>query len=273
MPQTLETIYDIPLKEIEISEDNVRESRPTTDLDELAASIKLHGLLQPVVLKGEYGSPKYELIGGQRRYLAHERLGRRTIRAVFAGKNLKKTDIVIRSLVENLQRVDLEYADTAKAVTYLYRKFNNDEYAVAQHTGLSIQKIREFIEIEARATPKMKKLLHAGTVSASDVKRAIRAAQDDMSKAEELIDLIVEHRPTGHQKRRLVAYAEQHSSASAKKIFTEAMKPAVEQNLVISLPSTLIEALRKATKSLKVEADDLAVQILSEWLETQGFAA
>jgi hypothetical protein len=51
------------------------------------------------------------------------------------------------------------------------------------------------------------------------------------------------------------------------------MKPAVEQNLVISLPTDLIEALKKATKSLKVEADELAVQILSEWLESQGFAA
>lgn len=273
MPQTLQTIYDIPLKEIEISEDNVRESRPTTDLDELAASIKLHGLLQPVVLKGEYGNPKYELIGGQRRLLAHEKLGRKTIRAVFAGRNLSKTDIVIRSLVENLQRVELEYEDTAKAVTYLYRKFGNDEGAVAQHTGLSIRRIREFVEIEARATPRMKKLLHKGNVSPSDVKRAIRAAQDNMKKAEELLDLIIEHRPTGHQKRRLVAYAEQHSSETAKKIFNEAMKPAVEQNLVISLPSDLIEALKKATKSLKVEADELAVQILSEWLESQGFAA
>ncbi len=273
MPQTLQTIHDIPLKEIEISEDNVRESRPTTDLDELAASIRLHGLLQPVVLKGEYGHPRYELIGGQRRLLAHEKLGRRTMRAVFAGKDLDKTDIVIRSLVENLQRVELEYADTAKAVTYLYRKFGSDEHAVAQHTGLSIRKIREFVEIEARATPRMKKLMQKGNVSPSDVKRAIRAAQDNMRKAEELLDLILEHRPTGHQKRRLVAYAEQHSSESAKKIFNEAMKPAVEQNLVISLPTDLIEALKKATNALKVEADELAVRILSEWLESQGFAA
>src|SRR5258708_3288998 len=271
--QTLQTIHDIPLKEIEISEDNVRESRPTTDLDELAASIRLHGLLQPVVLKGEYGHPRYELIGGQRRLLAHEKLGRRTIRAVFAGKDLDKTDIVIRSLVENLQRVELEYEDTAKAVTYLYRKFGSDEHAVAQHTGLSIRKIRECVEIEARATPRMKKLMQKGNVSPSDVKRAIRAAQDNMRKAEELLDLILEHRPTGHQKRRLVAYAEQHSSESAKKIFNEAMKPAVEQNLVISLPTDLIEALKKATNALKVEADELAVRILSEWLESQGFAA
>jgi hypothetical protein len=72
-------IYDIRLKDIEISDDNVRESRATTDLDELAASIELLGLLQPVVLKGEPGKPKYELIGGQRRFLAHQTSLSRTL--------------------------------------------------------------------------------------------------------------------------------------------------------------------------------------------------
>lgn len=271
-PAALVQIYDIPLKEIEISEDNVRESRPGTDLEELASSIKLHGLLQPVVLKGVYGSGKYELIGGQRRYLAHQRLGRTKIRAVFAGSNLSKTDVIIRSLVENLQRVELEYEDTAKAVTYLYKQCGNDDRKVAEETGLSLRRVRDFIEIEARATPKMKSLLHSKKISASDVKRAIRAAQDNLKKAEELVELIVENKPTSHQKRRLVNLGKENSSASAKKIFSEAMKPAVEQNLVITLPDELIKALAKATKSLKVDADELATQILSEWLESQGFS-
>lgn len=268
----LNQIYDIPLKQIEISDDNVRESRPETDLDELTASIKLHGLLQPVVLQGQFGAQKYKLIGGQRRYLAHQRLRMPTIRAIFAGTNLSKTDVVIRSLVENLQRVDLEYEDTAKAVTYLYKQFGNDEHQVAQHTGLSVRKVRDFIEIEARATDRMKKLLHSRKVSPSDVKRAIRAAQDNMKKAEELVDLIIENKPTVHQKRRLVNLGKENSSASAKKIFTEAMKPAIEQNIVITLPNKLIEALQRATNKLKLEPEELATQILSDWLEGQGFS-
>lgn len=103
---TLLQIYDISLGDIEISEDNVRESRPETDLDELAASIKLHGLLQPVVLKGVFGKPKYELIGGQRRYLAHERLRKSKIRAVFAGSNLTKTDVIITTSATEVHSED-----------------------------------------------------------------------------------------------------------------------------------------------------------------------
>src|SRR6202034_2936766 len=110
----LGTIHDLPLKQIHVSEDNVRHHDPTRDLDELAASIKRHGLLQPVVLLGDFGKPPYELIGGQRRFLAHEqKLTWPTIRAVFAGK-LSESEAVVRSLVENVQRLPLGYEDTAK---------------------------------------------------------------------------------------------------------------------------------------------------------------
>jgi ParB-like chromosome segregation protein Spo0J len=217
------------------------------------------------------GHPPYELIGGQRRFLAHRQvLKAKTIRAVFVG-DISKTESVIRSLVENLQRVELEYGDTADAVTYLYKKFGNDERKVQEQTGLSIRKVREFIEIEARATPHMKQLLKTKQVSVADVKRAIRAAQDNLRKADELLDLIVEYQPTSHQKRRLVSFGEQNKLASAGKILKEATKPTVEQNLIITLPDEVIAALKKATKSLSIEADELAAQVLTEWLRAQGF--
>ena len=95
--QPLGTIHDIPLDDIQISEDNVRHQDPTKDLEELAASIKRHGLLQPVVLNGEYGQAPYELISGQRRFLAHQQILKwPKIRAVFAGK-LTQPEAVVRS--------------------------------------------------------------------------------------------------------------------------------------------------------------------------------
>jgi ParB family chromosome partitioning protein len=265
----LETIHEILLKDIHIGDDNVRLSDATRDLDELMASIKKHGLLQPVVLNGEYGHPPYELVSGQRRFLAHERLKLREIRAVFAG-NLSKTQAVVRSLVENLQRLELEYDDTAQAVTYLFEKLG-DVKAVHEETGLSIRKIQDFILIEARATSRMKSLLKRKKVTPADVKRAIRAAQDDLKKAEELLDLIVKYRPTSHQKRRIVMYGEKKKSASARHILEEAMKPHVEQNIVISLPDDLRNALVKATRSLSIEPEELATKVLSDWLKQQGF--
>jgi len=269
----LDTIHDISLDEITISPQNVRHADPTRDLDELAASIKVHGLMQPIVLRGEYGNPPYELITGQRRFLAHQQILKRpTIRAVFAG-NLSKDDALVRSLVENLQRLELEYQDTARAVTHLYKTLGKDIQAVHKETGLSVRKIRDFILIHERATPKMKSLLKHRKVSPADVKRAIRAAQDNLKKAEELLELIIKYKPTTHQKRRLVTYGEQEKTASAKQILKRAMQPHVEQNIIISLPDDLRQALLKATKSLSVEPEELAAKVLGDWLRAQGFVA
>ena len=274
MPQTvapLGTIYDIKLTDIHVSIDNVRHHDPTKDLDELAASIQRHGLLQPVVLNGEYGKPPYQLIGGQRRFLAHQKLKAPTIRAVFAGK-LTRSQAVVRSLVENLQRVQLSYEDTADAVTELYKTFDGDDRKVQKETGLSLRKVREFILIEAQATPKMKAALRTKKVKPADVKRAIQASQGDIKKAEALVELIIDLKPTTHQKARLVSYGEANDKASAGKILKEAMKPHVEQNLIITLPDEIREALKKATSKLDMDPAELAAKVLGDWLRSEGFA-
>jgi ParB family chromosome partitioning protein len=266
----LDRIYEIKLDDIDISTANVRHSDPHVELEELADSIKKHGLLQPVVLLGDYGRPRYKLISGQRRYLAHERLGKDKIRAVFAG-NLNNTQAVVRSLVENLQRVELDYADTARAITELYREFGRDERRVKQETGLSVRKIREYIQVDAQATPKIKNRLQSGKIKPADVKRALRAAQGDSEKAEEIVDLIIELKPTKYEKNRIAVYGEQSKSSSAKHIMKEAMKPHIEETIILSLSDDVRKALLRATKKLSMEAEDLASKVLSDWLNAQGF--
>ena len=117
------TIYPIKLSEIKVSELNVRTNEVDTGLDELAESIRLFGLMQPIVLKGEFGHPPYEVIVGQRRFLAHKLLQRNDINAVFSGK-IDDIDAILISLSENMHRLDLDYADKAKTITKLFIHFN-----------------------------------------------------------------------------------------------------------------------------------------------------
>lgn len=268
---SFEKIHDIPIGEIRISTDNVRLHDPTKDLEELAASIKKHGLLQPVTLLGEYGKPPYKLILGQRRLLAHQKiLKAKSIRAVFAG-NISKIQAVIRSVVENMQRLDLEYVDTAKAITSLYEDFGKDERKVQKETGLSIRKIRDYILIEAQATPKIKQLLKEKKVSHVDVKRALRAAQANISKAEELLNLMIKYNPNAHQKKRIVQYGEKDKTMPANKILEESMKPHVEDNIIISLPAEIKTALKLAMEKLLMDPEELVSKAISDWLRSQGF--
>ena len=267
----LENIYLVFIKDIQIGSNNVRLTHATKELDELAASIKEHGLLQPVILAGEFGKPPYQLISGQRRFLAHQKiLNTKEIKAVFAGK-LTDTEAIIRSLVENMQRLDLEYEDTAKAITYLYQKFGKDDRKVQRETGLSLRKIREYIFIDAQATPKMRRLLKNGAVSPVDVKRALRAAQGNITKAEDLLDYMVESNPNSHQKKRIVQYGEENKDMSPSRIVSEAMKPHVEDNIIISLPEEVKVALKLAMKELSMDPEELASKAISDWLRSKGF--
>ncbi len=269
---SLDQIYEIKISDIEIDKSNVRHSNVMKDLDELAASIKKHGLLQPIVLLGiKDNPPPYKLIAGQRRFLAYEKtLKKKTIRAVFAGK-LKEEQATLRSLAENLQRVELNHADTADAITKLYRKFDKDERKVQRETGLSLRKVRDYINIEEQASPKMKKKLAQGTVTLVDVKRALRAAQSNIKKAEELLGYMEKYQLTKYQKKRIIEYGEKNKNVSAKNIIEDAIKPRVEQNIMVSLPADVRKGLEKATKEFSKDAEDIVSDVLQKWLSDQGF--
>ena len=274
-------IYSIRLKDIVISDRNVRHTQLERGLEELAASIETLGLLQPVTLLGssEHGPP-FKLIVGQRRFLAHKNILAKKdrewqrIRAVFAG-DLDPTEATIRSLVENMHRADLNHADAARAITALFKqhggKYNRDDRRVARETGLSLQRVRQYIEIEELASPAMKKALKAQRVTPIDVKRALRAAGGNIAKAERLLDLMVEHELTPYEKRRMVEVGQSDLEASAPRIVKEAQRPRVEEVLMVSLPEDLRSALQLAVQELDMEPEEVAAQAIKDWLSDQGF--
>ena len=183
--------YSISLRDIKISDLNVRLTDKEARIEELAESIKKHGLLQPVVLKGSYNEPPYELIVGQRRYIAHLKLGYQFIHAVFCEE---EDDISLKmlSLAENMHRVDLNHADKAEAITELYLRYGKNAKKVAKELGVSEITVRDYIKIEEQATDKAKDLLRHRKVTKADVKRVIDAAQGDANKADRLLDKIAQ---------------------------------------------------------------------------------
>ncbi|HHT9122385.1 MAG TPA: ParB/RepB/Spo0J family partition protein [Candidatus Wunengus sp. YC63] len=263
-----ESIYDIPISQIKVADTNVRHTERDKELDELMASIKKHGLLQPVVLEGKYGNPPYELIVGQRRFLAHQKLGKQTIRARFAGQ-LSDVQATIRSLVENMLRVDLNHADTAQAITNLYREFGKDEDKVHVETGLSIRRVRQYIDVGERTTPKMKQKLQDKKATLIDIQRVLKASAGDSSKAERLLEKI--EKLTKYEKDNLVEYGESHPRADAEKIIQEAQKPRIERTIMVKLSERARQGLKKASDELAMSPDEVAAHALEDWLSKQGF--
>ena len=261
-------VYYIPLKHIEVSELNVRKTSLKTEIEELAESIKKHGLLQPVVLMGRYGNPPYKLIVGKRRYSACKFIKKSKIKAIFTDS---KSDLEanIISLIENMQRLELNIADKTEAITNLYKSLGKNVNKVAKELGCSPKTVREYIQIEEQATPKAKVYLKQGKAKKKDIKRVIIASQGDKQKADILLDKII--KLTRTEKDRAVDFGRNNPKASSKKIIEEGKKPKYSPTVVLPITFELENAMQKAQDELQMDRESLAVKALSEWLKEKGF--
>ncbi len=140
-------VRDIQISKIVVSNQNVRKDlnagNEDTNLDDLANSIKEKGLLSPitVVQKGD----TYELIVGQRRYLACKKLGFQKIPAIIRNES-DDTDYLALSLIENIHRSDMSPIDKARAYNSLFEKYH-DYDKVSNETGISVVTIRKYVKL------------------------------------------------------------------------------------------------------------------------------
>lgn len=140
-------VRDIEMSRIVISKQNARKDllagNEDANLDDLANSIKEKGLLSPitVVKKGD----EYELILGQRRYLACKKLGYQKIAAIIRGES-DDTDYLTISLIENIHRSDMSPIDKARAYNSLFEKYH-DYDRVSKETGISVVTIKKYVKL------------------------------------------------------------------------------------------------------------------------------
>jgi len=151
-------IKEIRISEISVSELNVRKDLQAgiedSTLDDLAKSIHEKGLLNPITVL--YRNGKYELIVGQRRYLACQLLGWKTIPAIVR-TDLKDVDAKILSLIENVHRADLHPLNKARAYQQIYEIYGTYT-RVSKETGVSMTTVQRYLYI-LKLAPSIQKLL------------------------------------------------------------------------------------------------------------------
>jgi ParB family chromosome partitioning protein len=247
---------------------NVRQTDRDIDVGDLARSIEKHGQLQPIILRGEFGKPPYELIAGHRRIAAHKHLGKTTVLARFKPPKYDDFKSRVDSLVENMQRVKLNHADAAEAITMVYNRYGKKVKRVVEELGVSEGCVREYLKIEELASPKAKTLLRKGIVKKEDIKRVIKAAQGNMKTADELLDYLPTM--TTYDKERMVAFGSK-KKAPAKEIASEAQKPRLGNELILELPPEVDKALEQAAEELDMDKRGVAGEAVRDWLTEKGF--
>ena len=137
-----------PTGEIEMEKIRPNPLQPRQDISEenlaeLVESIRTRGLLQPIVVRP--AGSVYELIAGERRWQAAKRLGMRTISAVV--REVGDEDMLTLALIENLQRVDLNPIEKARAFAGLMSRFSLTQEDAAKRIGKDRTTIANFVRL------------------------------------------------------------------------------------------------------------------------------
>src|ERR1051326_6850579 len=115
-----------------------------TALAELAESVRASGVVQPVVLRPG-GNGRFQLVAGERRWLASKRAGKSTVPAVV--RQISNEQAMEITIVENLQREDLNPMEQARAFERLSREFGLTQEQIAARTGKDRASIANFIRL------------------------------------------------------------------------------------------------------------------------------
>jgi ParB/RepB/Spo0J family partition protein len=143
-PQTEE----IEINKIVVSGFNTRKDLGSgsedSTIDNLADSISKQGLLEPPIVRKK--GNRYEIIAGQRRFLACKKLGWKTI-SCFVRNDISDTEATAISLVENVHRAEMNPIDKAKALQSLLEHHKNNIAKVVSETGIGSQTVKRYIAL------------------------------------------------------------------------------------------------------------------------------
>ena len=123
----------ISVSKIDVCANQPRKYFDEEKLSELASSIKQHGIIQPLVLKKN--GDRYTIIAGERRFRASRLAGLKEVPAIIKDFDDKK--ILEVSIIENIQREDLNPIEEAQAIQMLMKEYNFTQESVADRLGRS----------------------------------------------------------------------------------------------------------------------------------------
>ena len=264
---------ELPLDDLVIGKGQVRTSGTAKGIDELANSIRVQGLLQPIVVCNSIEQPeKWELLTGQRRFLAHKLLKKQTITAAILDGHVDQETAKAISITENLIRRKLSGKDLVDGVTYLYRVYGTQK-AVVEATGLPAKAVRDYVKYP-RLIPELKNLVDSENV---DINAALKA-QDSAPVQED-------GEPDPNIATKLAREINQMSGVQRKKVVEELEKDpgkpvddvienAKSGTKVIQVTATLTQgvhvALRKFAKNEEILQDEAAALLIEYALISEG---
>ncbi|RRR74058.1 MAG: ParB/RepB/Spo0J family partition protein [Candidatus Viridilinea halotolerans] len=200
-------VRQIPVAAIRGNRSQPRTHFAEQALEELAASIREHGLIQPIIVS-EDDAGGYELIAGERRWRAAQRAGMSVVPALV--KSATPQQLLELALVENIQRADLNALEEALAYQALKDDFGLSDDVIARRVGKSrvaVVNTRRLIRLQ----PEARQALLDGTISAGHGRALLRLEQPTDQNA--ALELVVRRDLSVRETERLAEVAQSNQLA------------------------------------------------------------
>jgi len=264
---------DIPLDDLRIGTSQIRTASPGAELSELAESIRVQGQLQPIVVCEGEQPGQWEILAGQRRFLAIKLLQRggawdhSTITAAILDERVAEEEAKAISITENLVRRKLSGRELIDGVTFLYNRYGSIQ-GVVEATGLSREHVSNYVKFP-RLKPELQGMVEGGL----DVNVALKAqdaATDDVSGevniavaqtlAEEMKDM------SGIQRKRVVDELKSEPDRPIENAIEAARSASKVTQITVTLTMSTHSALQRFATQQKSRQDDAAATLIEEAL-------
>lgn len=248
-----EQIVDLPLSKVKPNPYQPRKEFDKAALNELAASIKEHGVIQPIIVKENGG--EFIIIAGERRYRASLLAGCETIPAIV--RTYEKSKMIELALIENLQREELSAYEEANAYALMIKELGYNQNEVAKHVGKSRSYITNMLGILSLPSEVLS-MLQSGKISFGHA-RALSKLSDEQ-RIKELAHIIVMKSLSVRQIEELVKNEDKKVVQQARKTDKQIISKAIGDNkLKIKI------AVSKDKVTIKAKNHD-ELQEIVKWL-------
>ncbi len=203
-------VLEIAVNLIDPMKSQPRQNFDEGKLEELASSIAQHGILQPLILKAKGG--RYSIIAGERRYRAARKAGLRKVPAIL--KDADEKEVLQLSIIENIQREDLNPIEEAEAISRLMEQYQLNQEQVAAMLGRSRPAIANTLRLMG-LTEAVRRMVAEGALSGGHARALLplRERMDSAAQAvlegglsvrqtEELVRRMLEEKPKKKQPAR-----------------------------------------------------------------------
>lgn len=250
-----EKIQKIDINKIEVSESNPRKIFDDEAINSLADSIKLYGILQPLVLIKNVD--QYKIVAGERRFRAAKIAGLETVPAVIRELNDKDKDMI--SMVENIQREDLNPYEEAQAYENIMKLHNLTQEELSKVIGKSRTYIANIVRLLSLDDFTIAEL-EQGNITSSQG-RALLGIKDIFER-KKYLDMLI-------RKEITVNEIEKKSSKKVKKIIKkDVFVKDIEDRLKESLGAKV--DVKKSNNKWKINIEFASHEQIEEFLERYG---